>query len=445
MKQLYPQVISLPIAKQNLQRALITLVFSVFTSMLVSAHNTPELIWRRPTLVSGTAGANGAVYRFAQVDNNVDALVKINGRSSSLVKLVNLDIESTGWDKAWQPQVTYNDGNAPGAADWWMEFEVTFVNKGTSTLTNVSEFDVTGLDIDGNGDKIREYLSFYNLKSSLLERNSLLSVSNILESILGLLNLTGKRFDGPTVNYQNIDTSGTAVMVTSHYEDVSKFRIRTGGVASGANGAAERMYSLYFKGFDYTAPVTSMLPATLINWGATLNNNTVSLKWTTTMEKNTSHFMVERSFDGVEYTDAAMLVTAGNSDLQRNYAFNDKVPAGTSGVIYYRLTLYDMDGRTKTSDVRIVRIGKGAETVKIIAYPNPVVSDVRITIPQNWQDKKVDYQLMNTNGQVVKSFSIQHAGQTEVVSMSQVPAGMYIMKVSNGNEISAQAIVKSRD
>jgi hypothetical protein len=445
MKQLYPNVIALPAVKPNLQKAFLTLIFSVFTWMLVSAHKTPELIWRRPTLESGTAGANGAVYRFSQVDNNVDALVKINGRSNALVQLVNLDLENNGWDKAWQPQVTYNNGNAPGAADWWMEFEVTFVNKTTSTATSVSEFDVTGLDIDGNGDRIREYISFYNMKSSLLEGGSLLSVSNILESILGLLNLTGKRFDGPTVNYQNIDTSGTAVMVTGHYENISKFRVRTGGVATAANGAADRMYSLYFKGFEYQAPVTSMLPATMINWGATYANSAVSLKWTTTMEKNTSHFIIERSFDGIDYSDAAMLVTAGNSDIQRSYSFNDKVAAGNSGTIYYRLLLVDLDGRTKTSDIRIVRIGKSAEVVKIVAYPNPVVSDVRITVPQNWQNKKIDYQLVNTNGQAIKSFSIQHASQTEVISMANVPAGMYIMKVSNGNEISTQAIVKSKD
>lgn len=195
----------------------------------------------------------------------------------------------------------------------------------------------------------------------------------------------------------------------------------------------------------YQLPVTSVLPATLINWDVTYNNNVVSLKWTTTMERNTSHFMVERSLDGIEYSDAAMLTTAGNSDLKRNYSFDDKIPSGTAGVIYYRLTLFIKDGSTRTSDVRIVRIGKTSETVKMIAYPNPVVTDVRITIPQNWQDKKVDYQLVNTNGQIIKSFSLQHAGQTEVISMAQVPAGMYIMKVSNGDEISSQAIVKSRD
>jgi hypothetical protein len=70
---------------------------------------------------------------------------------------------------------------------------------------------------------------------------------------------------------------------------------------------------------------------------------------------------------------------------------------------------------------------------------------MRITIPQSWQDKKVSYQVMNTGGQLIKSVTISHASQTEIVSMSQVPAGMYIVKVTNGIETGTQTIVKSKN
>ncbi|GAC1427627.1 MAG: hypothetical protein NVSMB7_04520 [Chitinophagaceae bacterium] len=105
--------------------------------------------------------------------------------------------------------------------------------------------------------------------------------------------------------------------------------------------------------------------------------------------------------------------------------------------------MVDMDGRYKTSEVRIVRTGKSADGVKIMAYPNPVVNDVRITIPQSWQGKLVSYRLTNANGQVIKLYTVQYANQTEVFAMSQLPAGVYIMRVINGNEIAVQAMVKS--
>ena len=103
----------------------------------------------------------------------------------------------------------------------------------------------------------------------------------------------------------------------------------------------------------------------------------------------------------------------------------------------------DMDGRYKTSDIRIVRIGKSADAVKVIAYPNPVVNDVRVTIPQSWQGKTISYQLSNASGQIIKSYTVQYASQTEVIAMSQVPAGMYIMRVMNGNETAVQSVVKA--
>src|SRR6478752_5068105 len=131
--------------------AALLLVLSSFT---VSAQG---LVFNNHTLLSGTKGADGAVYRFNNVTTNIDALVTINGRSSSLVKLVNIDTTGIGHVKAFQPQVTYGDNNSSpaGNMDWWMEFGISFVTHGTTTPVSVNSIDVTALDIDGNGDKIR--------------------------------------------------------------------------------------------------------------------------------------------------------------------------------------------------------------------------------------------------------------------------------------------------
>jgi hypothetical protein len=412
---------------------------------VANAQASQELVFQNPVLQSGTAGADNAIYRFPAVMTGIDALVKINGRSSSMVKLVTIDMINTGFEKAFQPQVTYgSDNTAPaGNSEWWMEFQVSFVQANTNTAAVVSSFNVTGLDIDGNGDKISEYQTYYGLHSYTLEDHSELVVSTLQEMVGGVMTHVGERFDGPVANYAGIDTNATKVMTTNSYQATNSFRMRTGAKSTGVSGAADRMYSMWFKAFTYDQAVVTLLPVTVINWNAAYANNNVALKWTTTTERNASHFIIERSFDGVEYSDIAMLFAAGNSDVNIDYSFNDKVPAGNSGVIYYRLKLVDMDGQYKTSDIRIVRIGKAAEGVKIIAYPNPVVSDVRITIPQNWQGKQINYQLTNANGQTIKSYTVQYASQTEVIAMSQVPAGMYVMRVTNGNETAVQSVVKS--
>gem|GEM_PF-235810 len=445
MKLLYPSP-KLNVFFLSLVKTVLIVIFLVAYSYTVAnAQNAQELVFKNAVLQSGIAGADGAVYRFSSVMPGTDALVKINGRSSAMVQLVTIDLTTTGFEKSFQPQVTYGSNNtsAAGNTEWWMEFQVSFVHEFTNTPAPVTKFDVTGLDIDGNGDKINEYQSYYGLQSFTTENNSVLAVTTIQETVAGVLTSVGKRFEGPVKNYVDVDTTATDVMVTSTYVNTNSFRLRTGAKSTGVSGAADRMYSLWFKSFSYDAAVTTTLPVTLINFNAAYANNNIALKWTSTSEKNSSHFIVERSFDGVEYSDIAMVFAAGNSDININYAYNDKLPAGNSGIIYYRLKMVDMDGRNKSTDVRLVRIGKSSDDVKIFAYPNPVVNDVRVTVPQNWQGKTISYQVANTNGQLVKSYTVQYASQTEVINMSQTPAGMYVVRVINGNESAVQTVVKS--
>ena len=444
MKLLYPSKPN-SIFLTAIKAALVILFLVAGFYSVTNAQTSQELVFKNPVLQSGTAGENNAVYRFPSVMTGIDALVKINGRSSSMVQLVSIDLTNTGFEKAFQPQVTYGSNNTSpaGFTDWWMEFQISFVQANTSTAATVSKFNVTGLDIDGNNDKISEYQTYYGLQSYTLESNTKLTVSTIQELISGLLTNTGKRFDGPIATCDGVDTTQTGNMTTSNYVNTNSFRLRTGAKSTGVSGAADRMYSLWFKAFTYAASVTSTLPVTVINWSAALSNNNVALRWTTTSEINASHFIIERSFDGVDYTDAAMVFANGNSDISINYSYNDKVPAGNTGVIYYRLKMVDMDGTYKVAGTRIVRIGKSSDAVKVIAYPNPVVNDLRITVPQSWQGKTLSYQVTNSNGQVIKSYSVQNAGQTEIIGMSQVPAGMYIVRVINGTEAAVQSVVKS--
>jgi hypothetical protein len=408
-------------------------------------NSNAELVFRNATLAAGTAGADGAVYRFPGVASGIDALVKINGRSSSAVKLLSIDLTNTGWDKAFQPQVVYNNGNIPAGTDWWMEFGISFVQSNSTSPATVSAFDVTALDIDGDGSKLREYVSLYNQDKYTTEKNTALSVSDLLETILGILGLDGKKFVGPVKQYSGIDTSATDVMTTNSYKNSNSFRLRTGGQASGTISNSDgREYAFWFKSFNFQAPVANTLPVILTSFNAELGNNNVNLKWEDATEFNFSHFIIERSTDGYEYTDAAMIFSNGNTHSVADYSYSDKVNTNVKGILYYRLKMVDIDGAYVYSAVRIIRTGAEDKNVTVAAYPNPVVNDLRVTVPQSWQTKQVVMDLYNMNGQVVKHFSTANASQTEVMNVTGMPAGMYVLKASTGTETATQKIVKTK-
>ncbi len=396
-----------------------------------------DLKFENSSLQSGTAGANNAVYRFPDVNSTMDALVKITGRSAASVTLVNIDLNSTGFNKSFQPQI--NNGSVNVISSWWMEFEVKFVNKGTSTPATIAQAYVTGLDIDGDNNNLKESISFYGNSSYVVENNTKLVVSTVT-GILAQLNLTGNKFLGAQEDYPGIDTSATELMTTNQYLNTNTITMRLGGSTIGSASNTSRQYSVWFKNFSY-----STLPIKLASFTATLNksNNNADLKWTTASEINVSHFVIERSTDGINYSDAGVVFAYGNATDNTNYSFSDNLNNIQSGIVYYRLRSIDIDGKSQYSETRIIRISKQNEnSISIVAFPNPVVNEVRISIPSEWQNKKVTYEIFNANGQVSKKTETGSSSQTETVNMSTLSPGFYIVRVSCNGQTAQQKIVK---
>jgi hypothetical protein len=234
-------------------------------------------------------------------------------------------------------------------------------------------------------------------------------------------------------------------MVTGTWGNTDEivFRIGAENLSSGSQGAADRMYSLWFKEFRYIG--ASMLPVQLSDWKAAMAKRDVLLNWTAALERNTRHFVVERSFDGTAFSAIGQVSAAGNSDVKRDYSYTDSKPGFNAGVIYYRLATVSSDGKTEYSAVRTVRVAPAATagTIAISTYPNPTVNGLNITVPANWQGKKVTFEIFNVNGLLVKTVVNNNAGQVEHMQVSALSRGLYIVKATAGEVSATQRIVKS--
>jgi hypothetical protein len=97
--------------------------------------------------------------------------------------------------------------------------------------------------------------------------------------------------------------------------------------------------------------------------------------------------VIERSFNGVDYDEAGMLMTGNNSENKKNYSYTDRL-SGKERVVYYRLKGVDLDGTMKYSEIRGVTLSiNQAEALEITAYPNPVINDLAISIQSNGRIK----------------------------------------------------------
>lgn len=257
-------------------------------------------------------------------------------------------------------------------------------------------------------------------------------------------NGSGKSFTytGPVTNYANIDTFATQVMVTGTWVDTDEviFRIGAENISGGSQGAADRMYSLWFKEFRYLG--AALLPVKLSNWKASLVKSTAVLNWTATQENNVSHYSIERSYDGRNYSEVGSVTASVNSDLKKDYSYTDNKAAMNTAVCYYRLKTIDRDGKFQYSDVRTVKAGAASNLV-ITTYPNPTVNVLNIVVPASWQGKKVTFEIFNMNGTLVKSVVNTSAGQMEGMQVSALNRGVYIVKATAAEESAIERMVKS--
>lgn len=152
-----------------------------------------------------------------------------------------------------------------------------------------------------------------------------------------------------------------------------------------------------------------------------LNEHQVKLGWSTTSERNSAHFIIERSADGIFFQEIGSLAAAGNTDKIHEYAFlDDSSLVGTS---YYRLQEIDFDGSSHQSETRVI------ENDCLSFYPNPAAAYTRINFPKKEVDHSCVLFLYDSGGKLVQHFS-KKAGQSSLLlDLSTFSRGVYLLRM----------------
>jgi hypothetical protein len=178
------------------------------------------------------------------------------------------------------------------------------------------------------------------------------------------------------------------------------------------------------------------LPVSFRAFTASRSNNVVALKWTTAMESNNLGFEIQRLIGNGTWETLSFIATqasGGNSSSDLTYSYTDQ--NSTKGISQYRIRQIDIDGRSKLSDIRVVR-GYGQKG-KTIVYPNPS-SDGKVNILFDDVSGIRDISLMDLSGRVIK----QLKGVTNNnVQIDNLTAGFYTVRIVN-TETSEQVVEK---
>ncbi len=168
-----------------------------------------------------------------------------------------------------------------------------------------------------------------------------------------------------------------------------------------------------------------LLPVKLISFTASTGaNHTVELNWTTSEEINASHFEIERSSDGINYSSIGQVQATGAGSTTTIYGFTDvNAPAGT---LYYRLRMTDMDGRYEYSPVRVI---KTAVPEGLRLYPVPARETIWLNGTGNSRIGSTAT-IISLAGQTIRQMRI--TGWPQQIQLTGLTPGVYIIKLSTG-------------
>ena len=168
---------------------------------------------------------------------------------------------------------------------------------------------------------------------------------------------------------------------------------------------------------------TSSLPLSLLSFTTLLANKEVSIKWTTANQVSTKSFSIERSADGINWTEIGT-VSSNNSASINTYSYTDVAPL--FGINYYRLKIVDNNANFTYSNVQSIETSSNAFQFNV--YPNPARSRLYF----NFSDPAYEVYYMRVVNQLGKTiFMLPRPQLQSGLDISTLAKGTYFLQVTD--------------
>ncbi len=327
----------------------------------------------------------------------------------------------------------------------------SFNNSGYNALDSMKSYewdmDYTGVfTVDKTGPVVEE--SYFQLVGSQTH-NVALIVTDAFNCKDTIENIYVTAYASPTVMGGSIiDSAGMnqCANFTWNYNVLSSLDFNgdtlsqfnwtfpDGGTATGKS--ASKVYSQCFwtlpgdlntylvgtdtNGCTATHTITKPLPVDLIYFNAEALANTVLIEWQTASELNADYFVIEKSLNGKDFEELAVVSAHGNSNQLISYSYTDTELSGSH--MYYRLRQFDYNGASELFKTVVVEL---QENTMFTATPNPANDVITIHLPENIRSANLS--IINAQGQLIDSYI---AEDNFKINTQELKAGIYYVQLS---------------
>jgi hypothetical protein len=202
-----------------------------------------------------------------------------------------------------------------------------------------------------------------------------------------------------------------------------------------------------FSSFGVAAADVNVLPTELIQiWTESLQEN-IRVSWLIGSEHNVSHYNLERSDNGVDFSLISVINAAGNSTSTLTYLYDD-YDVIRNQLYYYRYQVVDLDGTFEYSPIvqgKLMANSTSFSNESVYIYPNPSSDNIYIGVA-SVKKRNLQVSVYNSLGQLVLNdkANIEKGNTIIPINLEQWSTGVYSIKIidETSQEIVWQKFIK---
>jgi hypothetical protein len=177
-----------------------------------------------------------------------------------------------------------------------------------------------------------------------------------------------------------------------------------------------------------------ILPVTLVQFKGNLFNAISTISWTVTNETDIERYELERGIDGLQYITIQNVAAKGLQVIQV-YSANDNITNLGANTIYYRLKVFDKNGKYSYSNILVFKIDNVKTGMSV--SPNPAKSSFTVKINVNTVANAM-LSLSDMMGKTLQTKNISLSRGVNAISFYNLDiyaAGTYILKLQINDSI----------
>lgn len=178
---------------------------------------------------------------------------------------------------------------------------------------------------------------------------------------------------------------------------------------------------------------TVALPVTWKNFTLKREGANVKATWVTASEINNDYFILQRSTDGIQFTDISKVQGAGNTTYDSQYNSNDETDIYSS--YYYRVKQVDYDGKYAYSEIEFMK-GKKMEE-PLLVYPTVVNDHVNFKMASINEQENYKIKILDSSGKLIVEKNIQGSDllNSSELNTEEFISGTYFVVLENSIEV----------